>query len=484
MRISDRISWLRSYKEYYGEWPRGDKVIRPFHAMATNVQMMLARTQRTGVNSIARHNGVTPSQAVREHILAFLEARYHQKTCHSCMNIIGPRCVCQECVTCHNRNRASHICRHCGKCKDCCTCPICRECGVLETACVCPKDRITAHNPPLKFLGDATPMFQRHAGVEIEFGYDEGSDARPFNKAVRKWGCHPHADGSIRDYGKTCEVSTPPARGDVFVEMMTEVCETLRTMGARANKSCGLHVHVNVKDLTGLQLLGLIRLYAKVEQGLYSVVAPSRYRADYCKPWGSDFEFAKVLDLKATVAERSDRLDSLLYGTLGEAKKIKANKVKHNVRYHGLNLNSIILYGTLEFRLHHGTTNLQKILNWTAVCQALIAYAVEHDEATIKGLSGDPFEMLCHVVKEKPLVRWLRLRREHFSKTSLAERGLGKAPNPMADHEESEACPGQPGQHDPAHDTNPNDDLRCNACGGDDDLPRDRCGCSCHRGTL
>lgn len=44
-------------------------------------------------------------------------------------------------------------------------------------------------------------------------------------------------------------------------------------------------------------------------------------------------------------------------------------------RYYGLNLKSAFKHGTIEFRLHSGTVESQKIIAWGAICASILDFA-------------------------------------------------------------------------------------------------------------
>ena len=51
---------------------------------------------------------------------------------------------------------------------------------------------------------------------------------------------------------------------------------------------------------------------------------------------------------------------------------------KYNeARYCGLNLHSRYYHGSIEFRLHSGTINKKKIVNWISICNIIIEKGIE-----------------------------------------------------------------------------------------------------------
>lgn len=332
--------------------------------------------------------------------------------CQMCSNC----CECLECQGCGARVEASTFCQECNRCRECDPCRRARE--------TIPWTERNGQRSVLKYHGEPTSRYPRYVGVEIECGTggSEGNDYSALGKTVVKWSSSVHSDGSIR-LPNGIEVSTSPSRGRAFEEQIVETCDSLEMCSAKVDKSCGLHVHVDARDLTHKQILGAARLYAKVEKALYEVVAPSRRGADYAKPWGDTFKRGGVFD-DATAEARMAKLEESVYGSKEEVKRVKSNPHKHNARYHGLNLNALLLYGTIEFRLHQGTVNAKKILMWSAVCSAILERAKQMTETEIQDMVGTPMEILLSTLgNDADLKEWIDDRRAHFLKAAKVLKG-------------------------------------------------------------
>lgn len=350
------------------------------------------------------------------------EARGSLTQCSECEQC-SECCECRYCEGCENTYRTStgQWCGDCDRCAECC------ECG----------DRAPGRDSDGRMHGTPSARYPRHVGVEIECGTG-GSKYEALNEALNQWGAAAHGDGSIQ-LSHPLEVATAPAQGESFVKQIDQICAGLKKCKAKVDTSCGLHVHVSARDLTSAQVLGLVRLYARVEPALYSIVAASRRDNHYSKMWGASFEMGEVFD-KGTVSERFDRLEATLYGSKSSARSIKEAPYKHDCRYHGLNLNSLLLYGTIEFRLHHGTVDPVKIKMWAAVCSALMQYAATHTEREVARLAGSSWDVLMKVLRgDAEVVAWVKERRERFAAANRYERGLSEIePARPADAERSE----------------------------------------------
>lgn len=151
-------------------------------------------------------------------------------------------------------------------------------------------------------------------------------------------GWHEGQDGSIHgDPGSTenVEFKSPPFKGDAGLRLLRDDVKKLRDMGFRANKSCGLHCHVDMISSSAEDRKALFRFGTWIQDDIYKLVARSRASATYCK---------KI----TTTLERSDRYLWM--------------NMKHAYERHR----------TVEFRLHHGTTQPDRIVEWVKVCLRIV----------------------------------------------------------------------------------------------------------------
>ena len=216
--------------------------------------------------------------------------------------------------------------------------------------------RRTARRQP---VGDG-----RRFGVEVEFiggGHQvagcmtaAGLPCRVENyghSVPRQWKIVP--DGSISD---GAELVSPPLSGSRGIAQVRKACAALATAGATVDKSCGLHVHHDVSDLTVVQLGRLFRFWHNTGRTIDLLVAKSRRgeHGRWCKPMDDRevcwIESCEDLNAVRGVAGRTDR-------------------------YRTLNVPSYPRQGTVEVRQHQGTVNAEKILAWMRFGQATITYA-------------------------------------------------------------------------------------------------------------
>lgn len=260
---------------------------------------------------------------------------------------------------------------------------------------------------------------RRFLALEIEV---DGLRARgkKVSDTVKKWGgCIVH-DGSLS--GNGFEINTAPASGDAFVKQIEEIAEALKSAEAFASNRCGLHCHINCRDLNYYDMRRVVKLYALLENGLYSILHPNRRDSRYCAPCGD--KLIKGLDALPVRSDANATKHTLLqniYGSRGtpptpemiEKKKMKilrraslisekkdvavipTNLVdvkavkgeRHNgSRYVALNMHSWIFRGTLECRMHHGSVNPTNMINWGVLWAGIVDWAVKHKESEVDAI--------------------------------------------------------------------------------------------------
>lgn len=162
-------------------------------------------------------------------------------------------------------------------------------------------------------------------------------------------------DGSVRPDNFNfagVELVSPILRGAEGLASVRAICAKLAEMGAKVNRSCGLHVHVGF-DGDAVALRRLICSVANHEKALYAVTGTrSREGNTYCKSVKESFKGMENVRSLDQVARNHYAQD----------------------RYHVLNLTNLIggRRQTVEFRVFAGTTNATKITAYVQVCVGLV----------------------------------------------------------------------------------------------------------------
>lgn len=249
----------------------------------------------------------------------------------------------------------------------------------------------------------------RTYGVEIEFkltGQGGGADAihsdeakqlvRELNAAgiLTEHRTYDHAvlQGAwklIYDSSAELELVSPPMSGEAGFEAIRTVCQVLKNNGARVDKDCGLHVHHGAKDFNTTQMRRLVKLYKRFEPTLDEFMPASRRGNEnlYCGSisWLRDYQIDNASNIR--------QLRDAFYRTA-----VRNGRTYDMTRYHKLNLDSYVKYGTVEFRHHSGTLNATKIINWVILTGAMVDRSFQvlrnsHDDSfgafqTVMGMYG------------------------------------------------------------------------------------------------
>lgn len=279
----------------------------------------------------------------------------------------------------------------CGGCGECCggdsgECSGCNYCEGSHSAD--PYHGLFFRRNPVfhtadKYKEHKTNPLARHASVEIEVAFIDPVKCDQLIKVVKQWGGSIVHDGSINPDGAAggFEINTAPASGDKFVKQLQDIEEALVYGKARLNRNCGLHVHVDARDLSWDEVANVAETYTRCEDFLFGLVAPSRVTNKFCRPVAS--KLATALNqyrrtIQGQYAEQpgepntwKKRFLEAMYGSLGSARDLRREKYV-DARYWAFNIHTWMYRKTLEFRHHHGTLQASKIINWAMLCTNLV----------------------------------------------------------------------------------------------------------------
>lgn len=162
-------------------------------------------------------------------------------------------------------------------------------------------------------------------------------------------------DGSIKPprdsglYGYEIRLLIPVGK---LTSIVTDVCTALGKLGAKVNKSCGLHVHLDQRQSTPISVYKTYRKLTSALPLLFRCVPPTRRENKFCRDEKLDEHTAfKSMYDREEYDEDAD--DSRAY------------------RYRAISLSSYTKYETIEVRLHSGTTSADKILSWVNLLLAI-----------------------------------------------------------------------------------------------------------------
>jgi hypothetical protein len=190
-------------------------------------------------------------------------------------------------------------------------------------------------------------LIGKYISVEIECVFPSNNDLKNFCKAIRANKLVDSVcvknDGSIQARRQVSDDDDSDGEPDgdyvgkeivvtfISFDTLKSVCDILLQHGAFVNKSCGLHVHFDMRQFTNKRSITVLgQRLAKCVPAFKLMLPTSRRDNHYCQA-------------------------AISFG---------------NNRYAAINLTSFKKHGTLEIRLHSGTIDSTKIINWINICSA------------------------------------------------------------------------------------------------------------------
>lgn len=384
-------------------------------------------------------------------------------------------CECYVCSSCDARSRNDPNCSLCERCDHCCECYHCSDCGEnyrysdsmcgqsefdhCTECCQCEdEDEGYESDEPShdqSYPSAGSPRFHtpradqltrhpstRYASLEIEVA-DTRSPSPAFS-SIGRWGGQIVGDASIHGNYRR-EFNTAPAAGDLLIDQLADIGRDIKRYGATANSSCGLHVHVDCRDFTFWDMRRLVFLYEKIEPALFGMVDPERGSGDphgpgqWCKPCGNSYaesmrrcEMPNEDGAKKAIVCKLYRCETDDQSVNRAIRKAKTDKYM-SVRYHALNLHSWIYRGTVECRIHHGTTNVTNLINWARLWTAIVDKAYAMTERDIERLEDDSLDILLSVAPDDSVRDWIRDRTEYYASTEYANKTLANPDAELSD---------------------------------------------------
>ena len=251
------------------------------------------------------------------------------------------------------------------------------------------------YNPP-EYLGDI--------GIEIEI---EGKNLPPCDGKV--W--NNALDHSLR--GESMEyVTSRPVRWSQVGDTLEYLEELFKACGSTLDPSyrCGVHVHVNIQDLTHSQVFSFACLFYMFETLLTRWCGENRVGNLFCLRTNDAMAIKDFVRMA-----------------------IKNRNLQHlhddSIRYAALNWKPVASYGSLEFRTMRTPKNLQVIRMWVMLLQKMYEYAENFD-----GKPDDIMEIFSEEVETDFLRRvfgkltpWLTKGLEEEQVSRILREGMWEA---------------------------------------------------------
>jgi hypothetical protein len=208
------------------------------------------------------------------------------------------------------------------------------------------------------------------------------------------------------------EIVSPPL-GEEGLAQIEIVGNTLIAMGARVNKSCGLHVHIGARSLSIPAMKQLAWLYHDYEESIDSLLPPSRRGNSntYCR------SVKMTVDREAL--ERARDITQIQRAISGGSRYVK------------LNIGAFWKHGTVEFRQHSGTVDPVKMTKWVLFCTQMVETAklTERESRSVARVDHELEQRLARA-RSRRVIYAAACRPEGVTRVEAQEMlGLNKPPS-------------------------------------------------------
>jgi hypothetical protein len=213
------------------------------------------------------------------------------------------------------------------------------------------------------------PRFEHSNGDTIESDDQNMNELSDFFKIRKIKNVSIGGDGSIQEIDGffACEIRVLTRLS--HIDNLEKTCKLLNDLGAKVNKSCGLHVHLDARHLSQDQVSIIGKNFSKAMPTLASLMPKSRLDNRFCKLGVSKF---------------------------------------NGSRYYAVNLTAFSKYKTIEVRLHSSTTDFVKIKNWIDLLSAI-------KQSTIKKTCKDLNQLTDYVLISEDLLEYFTQRQALFN---------------------------------------------------------------------
>jgi hypothetical protein len=181
-------------------------------------------------------------------------------------------------------------------------------------------------------------------------------------------------DGSLTS-GHNGELVTPILTYD-DIEPLQKVLRALHAAGARADRTCGLHVHIGAESFDAPALVRMIKMVHKQERLIEKALGTQPARlGQYCRP----IDEAMMARIESGPVRTIEDVKTAWYGRNGVVPTRMCQS-----RYRGLNMNSYFYRKTIELRGFEGTTHAGELKGCIQFALALAAKALTSKSASAR----------------------------------------------------------------------------------------------------
>lgn len=168
------------------------------------------------------------------------------------------------------------------------------------------------------------------------------------------------------------EFVTPPLEYK-DIELLQNIIRKLKENGAKANSSCGIHIHIDGANHTADSLKRMINFMVSRQDLIYDALKIHARGNRWCKRLSPELFNSMKKEKHLT----KNKVEEIWYSPANDGYCSGIDHHHYNAtRYHGVNLHSFFSKGTVEFRLFNSTLHAGKIKAYIQFCLALSAWAL------------------------------------------------------------------------------------------------------------
>lgn len=191
-------------------------------------------------------------------------------------------------------------------------------------------------------------------------------------------------DGSLGGDGKEfVSVPIPYSKADLIMTKFGEFAKG--NLGV--DRKTGLHLHIFIHPTfqTADNLKKILLAYKQSEQFWFKMVSPSRRNNGYC----TSLRYIDSYDFRSKAT--FDTFKTWYYGNKQKALNYSKIQKGFGKRYEWVNFHSVFFRNTFEIRLHQGTTNSQKMLNWLEMHKNFLKGVIHENYSNLETMDENRF---------------------------------------------------------------------------------------------
>jgi hypothetical protein len=169
--------------------------------------------------------------------------------------------------------------------------------------------------------------------IDCDFSLDNGAEYRPTNRNKLYF------------------------NDDTF-DQIDEIIGLIKAHKGNIRPSCGIHIHVDMKDFSAEEIVNIVRKFYKIQDKLYKNCKVVKKRLD---------EYAMKIPERA-LDDLHPKTIKILRGGRHNFGLAKEPHSYFTDKYYGLNVSSLITHKTLEFRLFNGSIQSRRIKKYIKWC--------------------------------------------------------------------------------------------------------------------